>query len=106
MEPYAVVETGGKQYKVAVGDKLDIELLDAEVGAQVKLDRVLACSDGAALKVGKPLVDGATVTVEVIKARRGPKVISFKKKRRKGYERKVGHRQDLLRVNVVSISAA
>ncbi len=106
MEAYAVIETGGKQYRVSEGSTLEIELLADEAGAKVQLDRVLAISDGSSLAVGSPTVDGAAVTVEILEHLRGPKVVSFKKKRRKGYKRKVGHRQELTRVKVLSLSAS
>jgi len=106
MEAYAVISTGGKQYRVAEGAVLDVERVDAEVGKKVKLDQVLAISDGAALTVGKPHVSGAAVTAEVLEHFRGDKVIAFKKKRRKGYKRKLGHRQELTRVKVVSLGKA
>jgi large subunit ribosomal protein L21 len=105
MEPYAVIESGGKQYRVREGDRLDVELLEAEPGSVVTLNRVLAVSDGKALSVGAPVVDGAEVTAEVVDHHRGPKVVSFKKKRRKGYHRKVGHRQGLTRLRVQRIKA-
>lgn len=104
MEAYAVVETGGKQYRVNVGSQLEVELLEAEVGQEVKNSAVLAVSDGSTLKVGTPYVDGAQVVFSVLEHKRGPKVINFKKKRRKGYERKVGHRQELTVVKVASIN--
>lgn len=103
MEAYAVVETGGKQYRVTKGVTLAIERLGAAAGQKVKLDRVLAVSDGAQLTVGTPTVKGAAVTVEVVEEFRGPKVVSFKKKRRKGYHKKIGHRQELARVKVESL---
>ncbi len=106
MEAYAVIETGGKQYRVSEGATLEIERLADEAGAKVQLDRVLAVSDGSALTVGTPTVDGAAITVEIVEHLRGPKVVSFKKKRRKGYKRKIGHRQELTRVKVVSLSAS
>jgi len=105
MEAYAVVETGGKQYMVKKGDWLDVELLDAEAGKKISLSRVLAVSDGKALTVGKPEVAGASVSAEVVKEFRGTKVIAFKKKRRKGYHKKIGHRQDLMRLKVEEIKA-
>ena len=95
MEAYAVVETGGKQYLVHKNDKLEVEKLAAEKGATVTLDRVLAVSDGQTLKVGAPVVSGAAVVAAVEDQLRGPKVVSFKKKRRKGYHKKIGHRQSL-----------
>jgi large subunit ribosomal protein L21 len=105
MEAYAVIETGGKQYRVKTGDTLRIERLDAEPGAKISLDRVLAISDGAALKVGAPTVAGATVELEVIAGVRGKKVVSFKKKRRKGYTKTIGHRQELTEVKVGALAA-
>lgn len=104
MEAYAVVETGGKQYRVQSGDTLQVEKLNAEVGEKVTLDQVLALSDGTSLQVGKPIVDGAAVQAVVEDQIRGQKVINFKKKRRKGYTRKVGHRQSLTVLKVESIA--
>jgi large subunit ribosomal protein L21 len=103
MEPYAVVETGGKQYRVKAGDTLTVELLAGEAGQTVELGPVLALSDGQDLKIGAPLVAGAKVSAEIVKHIRGEKVVAFKKKRRKGYKRKVGHRQELTVVKVSGI---
>ncbi len=103
MEAYAVIETGGKQYMVKPNDQFKVEKLDAAEGATVILDRVLALSNGEALQVGAPVVEGAQVAVTVVQHVRGPKVINFKKKRRKGYERKIGHRQDLTVIKVATI---
>ena len=104
MEAYAVVETGGKQYRVQPGDTLNVEKLDAEVGAKIALDQVLALSDGTTLSVGKPTVEGAAVQAVVEDQIRGEKIFNFKKKRRKGYTRKVGHRQSLTVLKVESIA--
>ena len=105
MEAYAVVETGGKQYRVQKDDVLAIELLDgAEIGKPVELGRVLAFNDGSGLKIGSPVVAGVKVMAEVVAEFRAPKVVAFKKKRRKGYHRKVGHRQNLLKVKIASIA--
>ena len=104
MEAYAVVETGGKQYRVTVGEKLEIERLDAEVGKDVEVSTVLAVSDGHELKNGAPYVEGAKVVFTVDEETLGDKVVNFKRRRRKGYERKVGHRQKLLAVKVKSIA--
>lgn len=104
MDAYAVLETGGKQYRVTPGATLEIELLDAEAGQDVELDKVMAISDGNELKIGMPYVQGAKVVLTIIGHKRGKKVISFKKKRRKSYERKVGHRQELTVVTVKSIA--
>ena len=103
MQAYAVIETGGKQYRVQTGDSLDLELLHVAENESVVIDKVLALSDGTELKVGTPYVEGAKVTLKVVKNFRGPKVISFIKKRRKGYKRTVGHRQELTRVMVESL---
>ena len=105
---YAVVKTGGKQYRVAEGDVIKVERLDAEVGGSLDLDQVLMIggADGAEPKVGTPLVAGARVTAEVLDQARGPKIIVFKKKRRKGYRRKKGHRQDLTVLRIREIAGA
>jgi len=104
MDAYAVLETGGKQYRVTPGATLEIELLEAEAGQDVEIDKVLAVSDGKELKIGMPYVQGAKVVLTVIGHKRGKKVINFKKKRRKGYERKVGHRQELTVASVKAIA--
>ncbi|MBP1588601.1 MAG: 50S ribosomal protein L21 [Kiritimatiellae bacterium] len=104
MDAYAVVETGGKQYRVQKDDILAIERLDdVKAGDTVELGRVLALNDGTGLKIGTPAVDGAAVKAEVVGEFRAPKVVAFKKKRRKGYHKKIGHRQNLLRVKVTSV---
>lgn len=105
MEAYAIFETGGKQYKVEAGNEFDVELLDAEAGSTVKFDRVLAASDGKDLTIGAPLVADAAVAAEVVEHKRGEKLVAFKKKRRKGYHRKIGHRQELTRIRISSINA-
>ena len=104
MEAYAVIETGGKQYRVAPGDKIDIERLEKNEGDEVAFESVLAISDGSSLKVGTPLVEGAKVTAVVLKNFRGDKVVNFKKKRRKGYSRKIGHRQNLTQVEIKALA--
>jgi large subunit ribosomal protein L21 len=103
MEAYAVVATGGKQYRVKPNDTLRVELLNAEPGQKIDLTSVLALSDGSSLKIGKPEIPGAKVTVTVVKVVRAEKVISFKIKRRKGFKKKKGHRQDLTIIKVESI---
>ena len=105
MSDYAILETGGKQYKVTAGALLDVELLKAEVGASVRLEQVLAVRTQDKFQIGQPLVKGAAVIAQVVKHLRGPKLINFKYKRRKGYHRKVGHRQELTRLKVVEISS-
>ncbi len=104
MEAYAVIQTGGKQYRVEAGQTIEIERLAIEAGQQTTITEVLALSDGASLKVGTPFVAGAAVVIEVQDHFRGEKVINFKKKRRKGYHRKMGHRQELTRAVVKSIA--
>ena len=104
MESYAVIETGSKQYRVSAGNVIEIEKLATEAGQEVAFDAVLAVSDGAALKVGTPTVKGAKVVGKVLEQFRGKKTVSFKRKRRKGYRRTVGHRQSLTRVEITSIN--
>ena len=104
MEAYAVIQTGGKQYRVAAGDSVTIERLPEEAGAKVDLASVLARSSGTELTVGTPMIDGAKVTAEIVEHLRGPKVVAFRKRRRKGSKRKVGHRQELTVIKVVSVT--
>ena len=104
MEAYAVLQTGGKQYRVTPGVTFEIERLEAEAGQDVELNEVMALSDGNELKIGMPYVEGAKVVLSVIGHKRGKKVVNFKKKRRKGYSRKVGHRQELTVVTVKSFA--
>ena len=104
---YAVIETGGKQYRVQTGDVIDVERLPAVSvdGPEVVFDRVLLVGDGGDVKVGDPVVEGAQVQGILRQPVRGPKVTVFKMKRRKGYRRKNGHRQDLHRVQIQDIRA-
>ena len=104
MEAYAVLETGGKQVLVKVGDKIEIEKLSVEAGQDAELTTVLAVSDGTTLKVGKPYVEGAKVVLSVAGVVKGDKVINFKAKRRKGSRRLVGHRQQLTVATVKAIA--
>ena len=101
---YAVIETGGKQYKVQPGGTLQVELLPAEVGATVELDRVLLVGDDAAVEVGHPLVAGARVVAEVVAQEQGDKIIVFRYKRKVRYRRKTGHRQRLTRLLIKDIA--
>jgi large subunit ribosomal protein L21 len=103
---FAVIKTGGKQYKVAVEDIFEVEKLELEDGATVTFDEVLAVGTDAGVTVGSPVVSGATVTAEIVEQTRGPKVISFKKRRRQNSKRKHGHRQLLTRVKITAINAA
>jgi len=102
---FAVIETGGKQYRVEQGDVLDVELLPAEArdGGKVAFDRVLMVFGDGGTRVGNPVIPGARVEATLVDEVRGPKVRIFKHKRRKGYKRRAGHRQDYLRVRVESI---
>jgi large subunit ribosomal protein L21 len=100
---YAIVESGGKQYRVEPGAVLAVERIRGEVGSRVELDRVLLVSDGSRLQVGQPLVAGARVVTEIVAQTRGAKIDVFKFKRRKKYRRKVGHRQELTQVRVAEI---
>ena len=102
---YAVIKTGGKQYKVAEGDVLRVEKLNAEVNATVELNEVLLIANSDNVKVGSPLVEGAKVVVEVLSQGKGAKVINFKYKPKKASHRKKGHRQLFTEVKVVSINA-
>ena len=100
---FAIVKTGGKQYRVGVGDQITVERLADEVGAAISLDQVLAVG-GEAPKVGTPTVAGASVTAKILQQPRGTKIIVFKKKRRKNYRRKHGHRQELTVLKIEEIS--
>jgi large subunit ribosomal protein L21 len=103
---FAVIRTGGKQYKVAKDDVIVVERLTAEPGSKIQLDDVLMVGeDGQAPSVGAPLLDGAAVTAEVVEQTRGDKIIVFKKKRRHNYRRTYGHRQDLTVLRITDIVA-
>jgi large subunit ribosomal protein L21 len=101
---YAVVKTGGKQYRVSAGEKLRIEQIGAEVGQEIVLDEVLLVADGEALRMGTPLVAGARVTAKVLKQGRGDKVHIFKMKRRKHYRKSQGHRQNYTEIEILGIA--
>ena len=100
---FAVIKTGGKQYKVAAEDKITVMTLPGEAGARIVFDEVLALFDGATNHVGAPRVAGASVVGEIVEQARGPKVYAFKKRRRKNSKRKRGHKQDLTIVRVTDI---
>jgi large subunit ribosomal protein L21 len=105
---YAVIRTGGKQVRVAEGDVVRVERLTKETlkkGAEVSLGDVLAIGKEDGLHLGTPLVAGASVTAVVVRETRGPKLLVYKKKRRKGFQRTHGHRQDLVEVRIASIKA-
>ncbi|MDE1172055.1 MAG: 50S ribosomal protein L21 [Verrucomicrobium sp.] len=99
----AVIRTGGKQYKVAEGETLDVELLEAKDN-KITLSDVLLVANGSDVKIGKPLVSGASVTLELVEEIKAPKVTAYKYRRREGYHRTVGHRQKLSRVKVTKIT--
>ena len=100
---YAVIETGGKQYRVAAGDTIQVERLDTEAGKPVTLDRVLFVANEGAFHVGAPTVANATIVANVVAHIRGPKEVTFKMKRRKGYHKTIGHRQELTRIKINEI---
>ncbi|MBK7997835.1 MAG: 50S ribosomal protein L21 [Verrucomicrobia bacterium] len=100
---YAVIETGGKQYRVAPGDTLEVERLETEAGKPFTFDRVLLVANDGKVSVGTPTVASAKVVADVTEHLRGEKKIAFKMKRRKGYHRTVGHRQELTRVKITDI---
>jgi len=102
---YAVIKTGGKQYKVAAGEKLKIEQIPADVGSEITIDQVLAVGEGESLKFGEPLVSGAAVKATVISQGRHDKVKIFKMRRRKHYQKRQGHRQNFTEILINSIKA-
>ncbi|RKP48533.1 50S ribosomal protein L21 [Pararobbsia silviterrae] len=102
---YAVIKTGGKQYKVAAGEKLKIEQIPADIGAEITLDQVLAVGEGESIKFGAPLVSGASVKATVISQGRHDKVKIFKMRRRKHYQKRAGHRQNYTEVRIEAINA-
>src|SRR4029077_19379826 len=101
---YAIIRTGGRQFRVAEGDTDDVDLLDVEPGKTATFGDVLLFADGKDVTHGNPLVSGAKVTAEVLEQRKDKKVVAFKYKRRKGYHRTVGHRRKLTRVKIKSIN--
>ncbi len=100
---YAVIKTGGKQYKVSPGEKLKVEQLPTEVGAEVVLDQVLLVGEGESVRLGQPMVAGATVRATVVSHGRGDKVTIFKMRRRKHYQKHQGHRQNYTELKIDSI---
>jgi large subunit ribosomal protein L21 len=105
IEMYAVIKTGGKQYVVNEGDTLKVEKLDGEVGSSLEFDTVLAVGDGGDIKVGSPTVEGAKVKAEILAHGKAKKIIVFKKKKRKGYAKKQGHRQLFTDIKIQEIKA-
>jgi large subunit ribosomal protein L21 len=102
---YAVVKSGGRQYRVEPGDTIDVERLAGEVGDAVELNPVLMIGNGADITLGTPAVDTARVTAEIVEHKRGKKIVVFKFKRRKNYRRKQGHRQSLTSLKITAIQA-
>jgi large subunit ribosomal protein L21 len=102
---YAVIKTGGKQYKVAAGEKLKVEQIPADIGSEITLDQVLAVGAGDTIKFGVPLVEGAKVQATVVAHGRHDKVKIFKMRRRKHYQKRQGHRQNYTELQIVSINA-
>jgi large subunit ribosomal protein L21 len=100
---YAIIKTGGKQYRVAAGDRIDVEKLDVAEGDTVTFGEVLVSGSGDTINVGAPFIEGATVTAKVLKQHRDDKVTAFKFKRRKGYHKTKGHRRHLTRLEIVSV---
>lgn len=102
---YAVVKTGGKQYRVIPGEKLKIEQIPADVGSEIVLDQVLMLGDGDNITIGTPMVAGATVTAKVVSHGRGEKIEIFKMRRRKHYQKHQGHRQNFTELEIQSIAS-
>lgn len=102
---YAVIKTGGKQYRVAAGQKLKIEQIPADIGQEITLDQVLSVGEGEQLKIGTPLVAGAVVTATVLAQGRHDKVKIFKMRRRKHYQKRQGHRQNYTELRIVAVTA-
>ncbi|MBU4610689.1 50S ribosomal protein L21 [Achromobacter sp. GG226] len=102
---YAVIKTGGKQYRVAAGEKLKIEQIPADIGQEIEIDQVLAVGEGDQLKLGAPLVTGAVVKATILSQGRHDKVRIFKMRRRKHYQKRQGHRQNYTEIRIDAISA-
>lgn len=102
---YAVVKTGGKQYRVRQGDTVMIEKISGDIGSEISFDEVLMVSDGEDVRIGTPMLDGVTVSGRIVAQDRAKKIIVFKYKRRKRYRRKIGHRQSFTAVQIDTIEA-
>ncbi len=102
---YAIIRTGGKQYQVAAGDTLRVEKLRGEIGDTIEINDVLLVADGEAVKVGQPLIDGAKVIAKIADQGKAKKILVFKKKKRKGYQVKNGHRQQFTALTIEEIAA-
>jgi large subunit ribosomal protein L21 len=102
---YAVLKTGGKQYRVAAGDTIEVEKLEGDAGQTLELDQVLMLAEGEAITLGRPLIVGAKVTAEIVEQGRAPKVVIYKYRKRKKYRRKAGHRQCFTALKITGITA-
>lgn len=102
---YAIIKTGGKEYNIEVGGRIEVERLPGNSGDEVALDKVVLVADKDDVKLGKPFISGAKVTAEIVKQKRGDKIIVFKRKPKKGYKRKLGHRQELTELKIKEIKA-
>jgi large subunit ribosomal protein L21 len=102
---YSIIEQGGAQFKVTQGDTIRVPLINAEAGTEITIDKVLLTGEGEAVKVGTPLVPGASVTAKVLEHAQADKVMIIKRKRRKDYRRVNGHRQQYTKIQIVSINA-
>jgi large subunit ribosomal protein L21 len=103
-KPYAVIETGGKQYRVGVGDRIAVERLHEDEGSDINFERVLLVGGDGSTRIGTPVVDGANVTAHIDAHGRGEKIVIFKFKAKKRYRRRTGHRQELTRLTITGIS--
>ncbi|HEY3432271.1 MAG TPA: 50S ribosomal protein L21 [Rhodocyclaceae bacterium] len=101
---YAVIKTGGKQYRVVAGEKIKVEQIPADVGAEITIDQVLMVGEGESVKIGTPLVSGATVTAKILSHGRHDKVRIFKMRRRKHYQKRQGHRQNYTEIEISGIA--
>ena len=102
---YAVLETGGKQYRVATGDVVEVDRLEAAAGKPIVFDRVLFVANDGRFSIGAPVVANATISADIVEHIRGEKKVAFKMKRRKGYHKTIGHRQELTRIKISEIKA-
>ena len=104
MSSYAIIRASGSQHRVSVGERLTLNHLEAEPGGEIVLDEVLLIGDADGIRVGQPLIDGAKVTAKVLAHDRGPKIRVFKRRKRKGFHKTIGHRQELTRLEIVGIA--
>ncbi|MEC8051234.1 MAG: 50S ribosomal protein L21 [Myxococcota bacterium] len=100
---FAVIRSGGKQHRVVKGERLNVDLLDVAEGSEIKIEDVLLLANGDAVQVGTPHVAGATVTAKIVKHDKGPKIRVFKRRRRKGFHKTIGHRQHFTQIEIVEI---